>query len=380
MFLLLFLLRPVSASNAYWFQVGVFPDIGPVSVTGASVEIRTHVLLSPKADTSFWVGLSFPNDAFIQVGYVSWLSTGGYPQRFWEYYPPKTASAGGGVFHGDFEGDEVGPNGTWYTYSMYSQGTTWSFYINGVLDGSYAVGLSSGNSNWLSAVAEVSAATTTHNALGPAEFRDFRYRDANNQWHNVTSALAYVGLGSGSGTLPPSIVNPYGLQVLSNNDWLAGSGLPQAQNNQLLWSEGATSVTTSLTYQTSTSTYPPYTQSKTQSQTTSQNMGLEVFPRIFSSNFIILMAISVAGALLIGAVIYYWPTKSRKGEIQQTKLDTILTEQPVQPHLQPTVWPGTQKSIPTPAKSSPDMMFCNQCGSRISRDSEFCKECGARQT
>lgn len=223
-----------------------------MNVTGARVEIMTHVPQpsDPNANTSFWVGLDLPNNAFIQVGYVSWAGTGGYPQRFWEYYPPNTASQGGGRFHGDFEGDEVGPNGRWYTYSMYSRGTVWSFYINGVLDGSYDIGVSNSGGDTLSAVAEVEGALTTHVILGPSEFRNFAFRDTDNVWHNVSAATGYVGLGAGSGTLPSSVSNPYGLQVLGTNDWLAGSGLPQIQNGQQLWDVSTQTTSTILHSQT----------------------------------------------------------------------------------------------------------------------------------
>lgn len=357
-----------------------------VAVTGASVEIRTHVpsitemqSSISEAGTSFWVGLDFPNDAFIQVGYTSWPNTGSsYPQRFWEYYPPKTASAGGGVFHGDFQGDEVGPDGAWYTYAMWSQGDTWSFYINNILDGSYNVGASS-SSGTLSAVAEVEGAYTTHTILGPTEFRDFAYRDTNNVWHNVSSAIGYVGLGAGSGTLPSEITNPYGLQVLSTNDWMAGSGLPQIRNNQVLWAN-AQSVATSVYYPPPTTayTYEPFVSS-------SESIGQGALQSFFPTNPGNILVIAVIVALVIGAVIYFWPISGR-AKSKQAKLDSVLSLQPTakpEPELQPSakqakrVKPEAEISA---TKVSPDMMFCKECGSRISRDSKFCKECGTKQT
>lgn len=236
---LLIATQPVSATPPYSFQVGVKADIGSVNVTGASVQIMTHgPQPNPQGQTAFWVGLYLSNNAFIQVGYLMWASTGGYPQRFWEYFPSNTTSQGGGTFQGDFEGDEVGPNGTWYTYSLQSNGNVWSAYINGVLDGSVYLGTANSGGNTPYAVAETPGTLTTHIILGPAEFRNLAYRDTNSVWHNVSAATGYIGYAVGSGRLPADESFPYGLQVLGVNDWLAGSGLTQTANGQLLWDDG----------------------------------------------------------------------------------------------------------------------------------------------
>ena len=122
-----------------------------------------------------------------------------------------------------------------------SNGNVWSTYVNGVLAGSADLALSNSGGNHPSAVAEVPRALTTDIILGPVEFRNFAYRDTNNEWHDVSSATAHIGLGAGSGTLPPGVNNPYGLQVLRANDWLAGSDLPQPVNNQPIWT-GSTAM------------------------------------------------------------------------------------------------------------------------------------------
>lgn len=239
---LLIVTRSVSA-NPYWFQVGAHADIGSVNVTGASVEIRTHVPTpsSPQSQsgtgTTFWVGLNLPNDAFIQVGYYCPEATG-YPQWFWEYFPPGTASSGGGFAKGSIPDEEsqVGPDGSWHTYSLQSSGNTWYTYVDGVKVGSYDLGVSNSGGNTPYAVAEVyGGVVVTNIILGPAEFRNLAYRDINSVWHNVSAAIGYIGLGAGSGTLPSGENIPYGLQVLGPSDWLAGSGLPPAKNGQLLW-------------------------------------------------------------------------------------------------------------------------------------------------
>jgi len=210
--------------------------IDSVDVTGASVQIKTHVPpYNPNAYTSYWVGLDLPNDAFIQVGYVSWPSNDGYPVRFWEYFPPRGADLGTG-FLGDSEGEAVGPNGTWYTYSIKSNGDTWFAYVNGMLEGSYDLGASSSGGNTPYAVAEVEGAYVTNIPLGPVEFRNLEYRDVNGIWHNVSSAVAWMGYGVGSGMLPSDARFPYGLKVLGVNDWIAGTGLSTAYNNTSIWS------------------------------------------------------------------------------------------------------------------------------------------------
>ena len=208
----------------------------PVDVTGASVQIRTHVpAYNPNAYTSYWVGLDLPNDAFIQVGYVSWPSNAGYPARFWEYFPPKGADTGDG-FQGDYEGETVGPNGTWNTYSIRSVGNTWYAYVNGVADGSYDLGAQNSGGYTPYAIAEVEGAYDANIPLTQVEFRNLEYRDMSSVWHNVSDAVAWMGYGVGSGMLPAGTRFPYGLEVIGVNDWIAGSGLPTTYNDTSVWS------------------------------------------------------------------------------------------------------------------------------------------------
>jgi len=240
--------RPVSATGPYWFQVGAFMQSATrVDVTGASVQIRTRVpSYNPNAYTSYWVGLVLSNGAFVQVGYVSWPANAGYPQRFWEYFPPNGADIGDG-FHGDSNGAPVGPNGTWYTYSIEGKGNTWYAYINGILDGSYDLGASNSGGNAPYAVAEVEQAYDTNIPLGPVEFRELEYRDMNNLWYNVSAAVAWMGYGLGSGTPPTGMNFPYGLEVIGNNDWIAGTGLPPTYNNTSIWTNSAAAPEFSVT-------------------------------------------------------------------------------------------------------------------------------------
>lgn len=224
----------LDSANHYWFQVGVFMT-GYETVTGGSVEIRTRMpQANTQAQSSYWVGLNLPNNAFIQVGYL-WPTTHSHPQQFWEYYLPGTASQGGGRFQGGV-GSEVGSNGTWSTYSIQSKGNFWFAYIDGVLIGSVNLGTSNSGGNTPYAIAEISDTLTTRTILGPVEFRNLSYRDMNNVWHPTSEAIAYAGYGAGSGTLLPTGERfSYGLQIIGVNDWLAGSGFQQTYNNTIVW-------------------------------------------------------------------------------------------------------------------------------------------------
>jgi len=216
-----------------------------VSVTGASVRIRTHVPSptnpqSPiRTATAFWVGLNLPNDAFIQVGYHCIQATG-YPQWFWEYFPPTTASSGSGFSHGSLtdQEEQVGPDNSWHTYSLQSNGgNTWYTFVDGTQVGSYDMGASNSNGNTPYALAEVTDVVTTDIVLGPVEFANLSYRDMNNAWYPVPEAFAWMGYGAGSGILPSGMNFPYGLQVLGVNDWIAGSGYSLADNYTTIWNK-----------------------------------------------------------------------------------------------------------------------------------------------
>jgi hypothetical protein len=149
------------------------------------------------------------------------------------------AAGVGGGFHGDSEGQEVGPNGTWYTYRIESDGDTWYAYVNGIVEGSYDLGASNSAGSMPYAVAEVEGTYVTNIPLGPVEFRDLEYRDMNSVWHNVSDADAWMGYGVGSGTLPTGTHFPYGLEVIGVNDWIAGTGLSTTLNNTSVWSQSS---------------------------------------------------------------------------------------------------------------------------------------------
>jgi hypothetical protein len=107
------------------------------------------------------------------------------------------------------------------------------------MDGSANLGTSSSGGNTPYAFAEVSEAYSTNIPLGPVEFRDLTYRDANNVWHNVSDGLGWMGYGAGSAIAPASASFPYGLKVLGVNHWIAGSGLPLTYNDTTIWAGSA---------------------------------------------------------------------------------------------------------------------------------------------
>jgi hypothetical protein len=80
--------------------------------------------------------------------------------------------------------------------------------------------------------------------------------------------------------------------------------------------------------------------------------------------------------IVVGVIAYRVYGSKRRKETVQTKLDSVIVQTQQQPPVQQQPLP-----IQTPREivSSKDVMFCNQCGSRITRDSKFCKECGATQ-
>jgi hypothetical protein len=215
----------------YWFQVGAWAGNGPtrfgrsfgITVTGASVEIQARypqrVSTSP-GDISYWVGITLPNDAFIQVGYLISASDG-YPDWFWEYFVPGSASEALGRFHGNV-GSLNGPNESWVKFSLVSSGTRWLAYVQDQEVGS--VDLRVSNSTYGPfAVAEVAGARNANTVLGPVEFRNFAYRDASRSWHSASSAVSLCCYGAGSDTYSGSY--PYGVQSFpgENNHWVAGS-------------------------------------------------------------------------------------------------------------------------------------------------------------
>jgi hypothetical protein len=80
-------------------------------------------------------------------------------------------------------------------------------------------------------VAEKVTLSIAPGSLGPVEFRNLAYLKEDG-WHNSTALYALVGCGVN----PVCITNPYGVSLESANQIIAGSGLSQPQDRDLLWS------------------------------------------------------------------------------------------------------------------------------------------------
>lgn len=229
----------------YWFQVGAWAADGSrygshfgIPVTGASVEIQVrydHRLADSSGDISYWVGINLPGDSFIQVGYL-FSASSAYPQWFWEYFTPNSAMEGAGVYHGDV-GSEIGPNASWFKFSLMSSGTQWGAYVGTEQVGSADLGVSNSGSNGPFATAEVAGVRNAKSLVGPVEFRNLEYRDTSGQWHSAPAAVSLCCYGVGSDTFTGPY--PYGVQGIpgESNDWLAGSNLssPVQAEGAYLW-------------------------------------------------------------------------------------------------------------------------------------------------
>jgi hypothetical protein len=79
--------------------------------------------------------------------------------------------------------------------------------------------------------------------LGPVEFRNLAYLKQDG-WHNTTALYALVGCGVN----PVCITNPYGVSLESADQIIAGSGLSQPQDRDLLWSISQQEQTSSPNY------------------------------------------------------------------------------------------------------------------------------------
>ncbi|MGP8126857.1 MAG: hypothetical protein ACLP9D_03520 [Candidatus Bathyarchaeia archaeon] len=221
--------QTLASPGLYWFQVGAGES---VSDTGAAVDIHV-VQQTPPADGStlaFWVGVDIPNDAFIQVGYIVCCGQS-EPQGFWEYFPAGTAREGAST---QFLGGKtpLPEYESWVHFSLQSNGNTWTAYINNTPIGSAKLGMNYGID--AHAVAEDAGTNSASNMIKPVEFRNLQYRDSSG-WHAVSPGDAISDFGVGSAVYGGQF--PYGIQttVGINNDWMAGSGLPTVQHDQILW-------------------------------------------------------------------------------------------------------------------------------------------------
>jgi hypothetical protein len=230
----------------YWFQVGAYAANGRafgsgfgISVTGASVEIQVRYsqhVVDQDGELAYWVGLNLPDNSFIQIGYLISASVS-YPQWFWAYFlhdadkPSSTCTVTCPV------GDEIGPNGTWYEFSLQASGTRWYAFVNGIQVGSVDLGVANSRGSGPYAVAEVAGTRSAKTILGPVAFRNLQYRDSQGTWHMSKFGVSLCCNGIGSDSYPGTY--PYGIQAVTGEDnkWLAGSNLKQPIKKQgsYLW-------------------------------------------------------------------------------------------------------------------------------------------------
>src|SRR2546428_2426388 len=107
-----------ATTGAYWFQVGATGDPSGPGHYGASVMIRTVYDQANNDAHSYWVGGYLSNEAFVQVGYLTTVSTDGSPYCcawFYEYFESQNSSCCPPVIGPEFS---AGPIGSWHSYKM----------------------------------------------------------------------------------------------------------------------------------------------------------------------------------------------------------------------------------------------------------------------
>ncbi len=217
-----------SSGLKYWFQAGAIGTSASSNYAAANITIRTVYDKVNNDGHSYWIGGYLSNGAFIQVGYLNEVSTAGEQYCcawFYEYFPANDKTCCDPVIGRE---GSAGPIGNWHTYSMLNMGPgTWSFYMDGSFLGSTVdLGASTSGSHAPAGVAEVAWASTNLDILGPAEFRNMMIRGTAG-WQQVQAADSFIWYGEGTPTARPS--NPYGVVEVTgvNNDFLAGTGIPQ---------------------------------------------------------------------------------------------------------------------------------------------------------
>lgn len=255
--------QPTNGST-FNLQVGAAGDVASVGSMGVQAEIRTHVyrVKAPDLGDSFWVAINLDNGGGIQFGYDLEVAgtycrngefepgapftcnsgsdtvNGSEPTWFWEYWPTVTGTryfVGGGLL-GSAE-----LNGTWHLYSIVPNvGVGWRFLLDGrvVANASFPPTRSSSTAY---VTAEKVTLSTSLGPLGAVEFRNLAYLKEDG-WHNVTALYATVNCGVNPNCIPI----PYGVSLLGPNHIIAGSGVPQPKDGELLWSSTAQSTTSTL--------------------------------------------------------------------------------------------------------------------------------------
>jgi hypothetical protein len=291
------MLLPSVRAQTFEPQVGAWADDASIGNRGVSVEIRTSIYNNNPGDFQyFWVGDNLDNGAFIQFGYnyepgyyclnghtVRGQFTclgdsdhiGGSDARWsWQYWPNEN---GNDFSYGDGPANSAGANGTWHKYSIEpSTRGGWGF----ILDGQEVASVTDA---WTRSkdvayfVAEKGGDTATLGRLGPVEFRDLAYLEVDG-WHYATKLYARVGCAVNTNC---NINIPYGVMSEGAGVVIAGSGIQQPNDLELLWTGvvGGRTLTLELPNQVTAAIDDQFTQSGYSQLTLSQGTHSIVVPQ-----------------------------------------------------------------------------------------------------
>jgi len=243
----------ISSNQVYaWnaLQVGVIADSASKGNNGLSVTIRTNIYPAQENELDyFWMSTDLSNGAFIQFGYSlepghyclkgeaisgniichsDWDTIASSDARWqWQYWPNKY---GINFYWGIGPSNSVGSNGTWHTYSIIANRTSWSFQLDGKQVDSlfYRPTISSTPVRF---IAEKGVSSQQYSQrLGPVEFRDLAYLKEDG-WHPAKTLTAFIDC------VPHcNLSNPFGVAVYGPGGYMiAGSGIKQPVTGELLW-------------------------------------------------------------------------------------------------------------------------------------------------
>jgi hypothetical protein len=245
-------------------QVGATADDGSLRNIGISADIRTdsYNVSRPDLADAFWVGNNLENGSFVQFGYI--LQPGSYclagkiigdhvdcrskyeqigesdARWFWEYWPNATSPE---FYFGTGGTGSAGAQGSWHNYKIEpSLQDGWAFILDGHQVDNFSTHYAP-SKDPAYMVAEKVTLSLDPGVLGPVEFRNLAYLKQDG-WHNSSALYALVGCGVN----PVCIANPYGISLEGPNQIIAGSGLSQPQDRDLLWSMSEQQQTTSPNY------------------------------------------------------------------------------------------------------------------------------------
>ncbi len=239
--------------SQYWLQSGVIANGSVFNNSGISVQIETvYGQNITNGSMAFWVGENIGNGAFIQVGYATESVTGYYPNNctsggcasklymkkgtpywFFEFFGNNTSEQ---HFYGSFRNVSLGINGTFNTYSLVSNGSSWDAYLNGNILGRTSISAPSSGNNVPYVVSEYANTSTNQTYMIPVRFRNFSVY-INGRRVKVPGAYSFIGYGFNSAH---NLTNMYGIEELNNesNYFEVGSGLPILKNGTVMWNRG----------------------------------------------------------------------------------------------------------------------------------------------